>query len=231
MPASQSPLSHLLVRDYSQRSSTGALHTLKKPPFCLSRFFTGTFSPGVQILSNSPESVQEKMLPSLQSGNHVTRRGKAGCSSRSACEMHSSDIQSTLTDKARESWQQQLDLALAPLCSLASAQRLMARVQWSRRLQRVLGVCLYHHGQASWKEERAGRRLCNRKWASYSVPASKFHALFCFILFPFKSFTAVNTVCTVLKKCTGSRCPFHLWKNRVIIKHHKKRKWEIKQTI
>lgn len=150
------------------------------------------------------------MLRSLQSGNHVTLRGKAGCSSRSACELHSADIQSTLTDKARESWQQQLDLALALLSRLTSVQRLMAGVPCSR-LQRLLGVCLYLHRQASRKEARAGRRLRNRNWASYSVPASKFRAFLCFVLIPFKNFTAMNTVYTVLKKCAGSRCPFHLW--------------------
>lgn len=150
------------------------------------------------------------MLRSLQSGNHVTLRGKAGCSSRSACELHSADIQSTLTDKARESWQQQLDLALALLSRLTSVQRLMAGVPCSR-LQRLLGVCLYRHRQASWKEARAGRRLSIRNWASYSVPASKFRAFLCFVLIPFKNFTAMNTVYTVLKKCAGSRCPFHLW--------------------
>lgn len=150
------------------------------------------------------------MLRSLQSGNHVTLRGKAGCSSRSACELHSADIQSTLTDKARESWQQQLDLAPALLSRLTSVQTLMARVPCSR-LQRLLGVCLYHHTQDCWKEARAGRRLCNRKWASHSVLASKFPALLCFVWIPRKSFTAMNTVYTVLKKCAGSRCPFHLW--------------------
>lgn len=98
------------------------------------------------------------MLRSLQSGNHVTLREKAGCSSRSACELHSADIQSTLTDKARESWQQQLDLAMALLSRLTSVQRLMAGVPCSR-LQKLLGVCLYRHRQAFWKEAREGRRL------------------------------------------------------------------------
>lgn len=150
------------------------------------------------------------MLRSLQSGNHVTLREKAGCSSRSACELHSADIQSTLTDKARESWQQQLDLALALLSRLTSVQRLMAGVPCSR-LQRLLGACLLPSQTGFLERSKGGEAPRNRKWACHSVLASKFPALLCFVLIPDKSFTAMNTVYTVLKKCAGSRCPFHLW--------------------